>query len=119
MPINAVIRAQARAWCRRLDSTDALRVITFQQRALPAFAALAPDQFEKIAAAHPTRSSWYRMMGQGGFEANTIETAHTTIRGIFADAAAMLDASASRRSEERRGGQGCVSTGRNRMSPCP
>src|SRR3546814_1959173 len=26
MPINAVIRAQARAWCRRLDSTDALRV---------------------------------------------------------------------------------------------
>src|SRR3546814_4034551 len=57
MPINAVIRAQARAWCRRLDSTDALRVITFQQRALPAFAALAPDQFEKIAAAHPTRSS--------------------------------------------------------------
>src|SRR3546814_2994233 len=32
MPINAVIRAQARAWCRRLDSTDALRVITFQQR---------------------------------------------------------------------------------------
>src|SRR3546814_1878372 len=89
MPINAVIRAQARAWCRRLDSTDALRVITFQQRALPAFAALAPDQFEKIAAAHPTRSSWYRMMGQGGFDANTIETAHTTIRGIFADAAAM------------------------------
>src|SRR3546814_13486187 len=36
------------------------------------------------------------MMGQGGFDANTIETAHTTIRGIFADAAAMLDASASR-----------------------
>src|SRR3546814_4012779 len=41
-------------------------------------------------------SSWYRMMGQGGFDANTIETAHTTIRGIFADAAAMLDDSASR-----------------------
>src|SRR3546814_17901750 len=36
------------------------------------------------------------MIGQGGFDANTIETAHTTIREIFADAAAMLDASASR-----------------------
>src|SRR3546814_14494906 len=94
MPINAVIRAQARAWCRRLDSTDALRVITFQQRALSAFAALAPDQFEKIAAAHPTRSRWYRMMGQGGFDANTIETVNTTIRRIFAAAADLIYAQA-------------------------
>src|SRR3546814_17961397 len=80
MPINAVIRAQARAWCRRLDSTDALRVITFQQRALPAFAALAPAHFAKIAAAHPTRSSWYRLMGRGGFGAQHIQTPHPHAR---------------------------------------
>lgn len=95
LPENPVVRSHARAWCRRLDSTDALRVITFQKRALPAFAELEPTAFDQIAVAHPTREQWYRTMGQDGFDANTLASAHATIAQILRDAGQHLATSSS------------------------
>jgi glutathione S-transferase len=86
VPADPVVRSHARAWCSRLDSTDALRVITFQKRVVPAFATLEPASFEKIASAHPTRAAWYRSMGQDGFDACTIDSALSTISKILIDA---------------------------------
>lgn len=92
--VPASSRAQAimRDWMQQIDADDSIRILTFQQRLVPRFAAMSAEAFAAVAAAHPTRADWYRQMGQSGFDAATLADAKVALRQLFGDADGALQA---------------------------
>ena len=94
VPSSAPAKAAMRSWMQQIAADESVRVLSFQERFVPRFAAMEPEAFAAIVASHPTRADWYQEMGQTGFSGAALVRAESALAQLLQMADSALQESA-------------------------
>jgi len=86
LPVDAIERAQMRAWLRFIDEVPsmAVRVPSFQNVFLPFYRSMSEKDFTAFVDAMPVRKYFFQKMGQGGFSQTEYDNALEQLARSFA-----------------------------------
>lgn len=92
-PLNAVGRAQMRAWMRYFEEvpTAAVRIPSFNLALLGHFQTMSAERFAEDARRRPVRRHFYEQMGLGGFDETAYRQSLERLGACLARVDAALD----------------------------